>query len=402
MLGIVTALGFGQHAGQTTTMTERTALVVGGGPGGAVAALLLARAGFTVTVLERVAEPRAVGAGILLQPNGLAVLYGLGLRDALAVGQRVTSATISDPRGRVLLRIPTPAAATGLDHMLVLRRSDLAAVLVDAIGSEPNVDVHFGEAATDWRDGTVVAGSREYRADLVVAADGVHSLLRNAIAPDAKVTKGPTYVRAIVPNATVVDDAGEWWTEIGLFGAAPVSADETYVFSSVTDPRLQAALAQKDTKAFARRWAEILPQAGALFEGATDLLVNDCDEVHAPTWVNGNALLLGDAAHAMLPNAGQGANSAFVDAAVLVDELSRHEFPAALSVYATRRQRAVALVQQDAALLARLAHMRNPAVRAVRNLAFRVLPLPAEKRAARLNQEDPVQLLAIASGSPPN
>ncbi|HVJ97707.1 MAG TPA: NAD(P)/FAD-dependent oxidoreductase, partial [Acidimicrobiia bacterium] len=347
-------------------MTDQTALVVGGGPGGAVAALLLARAGYAVTVVERVAEPRAVGAGILLQPNGLAVLYGLGLRDALAVGQRVTSATISDPRGRVLLRIPTPTTADGLDHMLVLRRADLASVLYDALAAEPNVEVVFGQAVTDWRDGAVVAGAYEYHADLVIAADGVHSLLRNAIAPGAKVKKGPTYVRAIVPIATQSDAAGEWWTELGLFGAAPVDANSTYVFSSATDPELKEALAATDPAWFARRWHDVLPEAGRLFAGATELLVNDCDEVHAPTWVNGNAVLLGDAAHGMLPNAGQGANSAFVDAAVLVDELRKAGLQFALAAYAARRQPAVALVQQDAALLARLAHLRNPAVRAAR------------------------------------
>lgn len=379
-------------------MTDRTAVVVGGGPGGAVAALLLARTGFDVTVLERVAEPRAVGAGILLQPNGLAVLYGLGLRDALAAGQRVTTATISDRRGRALLRIPTPIAEHGLDHMLVLRRADLAGVLYDALAAAPNVEVRFGHAATDWRDGAAIAGSQEFRADLVVAADGVHSLIRNAIAPDAKVTKGPTYVRAIVPGRFDVDEAGEWWTELGLFGAAPVAADATYVFSSATDPELQAALVATDPARFARRWHEVLPQAGQLLDGATDLLVNDCDAVHAPTWCNGNAVLLGDAAHAMLPNAGQGANSAFVDGAVLVDELSRPDIPAALAAYAARRQPAVARVQRDAVRLARLAHMRNPAARTVRDRVFRVAAkLPASKRAARINQEDPAHLFAIAA-----
>jgi len=166
---------------------------------------------------------------------------------------------------------------------------------------------------------------------------------------------------------------------------------------------LQAALAQKDTKAFARRWAAVLPHAGTLFEGATDLLVNDCDEVHAPTWVNGNAVLLGDAAHAMLPNAGQGANSAFVDGAVLAEELGRAEIPAALAAYAARRRPAVARVQKDAARLARLAHMQNPIARAARDLAFRAAAkLPTDRRAARVNQEDPARLHAIASSAHSN
>jgi 2-polyprenyl-6-methoxyphenol hydroxylase-like FAD-dependent oxidoreductase len=381
-------------------MTQRTAVVAGGGPGGATAAQLLSRRGFDVTVLERVAEPTAAGGGILLQPNGLAVLYGLGLRDALAEGRPVTDATISDMRGRVLLRIPTPAAEHGLDHMLVIRRSSLYRVLHDALGAAPNIDVRLGVAATDWRAGAIVAGSQAYDADLVVAADGVHSLLRNAIAPDATVTKGPTYVRAIVPGQFEGDAMGEWWTELGLFGGAPVDDAHTYVFSSVTDRELRAAVDATDPQRFARRWSEVLPEAGRLFAGASELLVNDCDQVDAPTWVSGNAALLGDAAHAMLPNAGQGANSAFDDGAVLVDELDGNDVPAALGAYAARRRPAVMAVQRDAARLARLAHVSNAFGRALRDAAFRIsAKLPAEKRTARINQEDPARLFAIAQTS---
>jgi 2-polyprenyl-6-methoxyphenol hydroxylase-like FAD-dependent oxidoreductase len=149
----------------------------------------------------------------------------------------------------------------------------------------------------------------------------------------------------------------------------------------------------------------VLPAAGDLFGRATDLMVNDCDEVQAPTWVNGNAVLLGDAAHAMLPNVGQGANSALVDSVVLAEELDRNDLEAGLAAYAARRQPAVRRVQRDAALLARFAHMTNGASRLLRNTALWVGGLvPSGSRTRRLMQEDPARLLANteASASPPH
>src|SRR4051794_35682706 len=97
----------------------RRVAVVGAGPGGSTAALLLAACGWEVTLLERVAEPTAVGAGLLLQPNGLAVLYGLGLRDALrARAHEIRGAAIRNHHDRALLQTDVPDLGAGLDHLL--------------------------------------------------------------------------------------------------------------------------------------------------------------------------------------------------------------------------------------------------------------------------------------------
>jgi 2-polyprenyl-6-methoxyphenol hydroxylase-like FAD-dependent oxidoreductase len=128
------------------------------------------------------------------------------------------------------------------------------------------------------------------------------------------------------------------------------------------------------------------------------LLVNHVERVDCARWHDGRLVLLGDAAHAMAPNLGQGANSALVDAAVLLDELRRAPaLGAALAAYDARRRPAVRRVADTAARLGRLAEATHPVARALRD---RVL-LPAAglfttaRTAAAVLQEPPHALLAI-------
>src|SRR5215213_2910208 len=113
-------------------------IVVGGATGGAAAALLLARAGARVTLLERVAEPRAIGAGIAIAENGIAVLESLGLAPALeAVAHHLREPRIADGAGRLLIAPPKMRA-------WMLRRSTLQGVLLDALAAESGIECRFG------------------------------------------------------------------------------------------------------------------------------------------------------------------------------------------------------------------------------------------------------------------
>jgi 2-polyprenyl-6-methoxyphenol hydroxylase-like FAD-dependent oxidoreductase len=133
-----------------------------------------------------------------------------------------------------------------------------------------------------------------------------------------------------------------------------------------------------------------------------ELLVNDVVRVRCARWHDGRRVLLGDAAHAMAPTAGQGANSALVDAAVLVAELSAAAtVEAGLAGYTARRRPAVRAVQTRADRLTRLAHLRSPLARRLRDTALGVVgrrPAAAERIVRDGQQEDPAALLALVSG----
>jgi 2-polyprenyl-6-methoxyphenol hydroxylase-like FAD-dependent oxidoreductase len=367
------------------------AIVAGAAIGGATTALLLARAGVRVTLCERVAEPRAVGAAILLQPNGLGVLYGLGLGDALrARATEVRTARIATAT-RTLVDAAFPDFGEGLDHALVVRRSHLFATLLDAVAAEPRIETRFGaEVTAVTRDGEVTAGGETLRADLVIGADGLRSRVRECGDFGARLVPGTTYLRAIAP-VVERDTLCEWWTRLGIFGAAPLD-DGTYFYASVesTDPAELAAA-----------WEPVLPVAARLFAALRpdDLLVNQVEEVRCRSFVDGRIALLGDAAHAMAPNLGQGANSAMVDAVALVTELRAAELQPALARYDARRRPAVTRVQTQSRRIGGVSEWRNGVARWFRDRAVAVgARLSGERPARAAQQEDPAALLAAVRG----
>lgn len=387
-------------------------VVAGGAIGGTVVALLLAGAGARVTLLERVADPRNVGAGILLQPNGLAVLYGLGLREALqAIGRPGRTATISDAAGRPLLTTRMPDFGEGLDHFLALRRSRLLAVLLDAVRAHPAIETRFGAEVSDATAAGVVTyhdaatgRTDAIEADLVVGADGVHSRVRAGADFGARVARtGVQYVRGLIDGATGQWPIGEAWTGLGLFGQAPVDGG-LYFFTAAGAPPLARALDAHDLAAFRAAWERAYPRSRPILGrvGAfDDLLLNEVIRVDCARFVAGRLVLLGDAAHAMAPNLGMGANSALVDAAALAAEIAKGDDPdATLARYDARRRSAVRRIQNLGDAMGRLADSgRRAPVRLLRDTALRVagrVPGVGERGARSAQQEDPATLFRTA------
>ncbi len=324
------------------------AIVIGAGIGGLAVAIALIRAGHSVRVFERALELAEVGAGLALWPNATRALRGLGVGDAvdaLAVSQLGGGIRTWD--GELLVnqsgetlreRYGTPT--------IVAHRVELQQLLARALPAEC---LHFGAefqrfeqdeygVAAHFDNGTVE------EADVLIGADGIHSVLRRQLFP-ASVPRyaGYTAWRGVAPFEHTSTEAfwGESWGAGVRFGLAPLRRGRAYWFCTQN-------AAEGDLVPVTRRKAHLKE----LFRGwhhpietlidrtpADATLQNDIHDL-APlsAWTCGRVALLGDAAHAMTPNLGQGACQALEDAVALGAALDdANGVSAGLLTYETQR-----------------------------------------------------------------
>jgi 2-polyprenyl-6-methoxyphenol hydroxylase-like FAD-dependent oxidoreductase len=373
------------------------AVVVGAGIGGLTASLVLSRVAARVTLVERAERPSEVGAALALQPNGMAVLDRLGLRPAVeAVSARIDRMDIRSVTGRRLLTAKMPDLGGGLDHAIAIRRTDLHRLLLEAVAGVASVDTRFGWAAVSADPSGAVRiystaengpgfGSMSLQADVIVGADGVNSAVRSTGGFESRVSSGSSYVRTIVPGR-----ANPWfeeyWTPLGSFGQAPLDGDLVYFWAAAHVAGAAEAVSRRDLGAFRQVWRRVLPAAADLLERVSsfdDLLVNTVRQVDCRRWFSGRLVLLGDAAHAMAPNLGQGANTALVDGVVLADELAgAPSVMDALAGYDKRRRPRARRVQKAAAMLQRLCGIEQ-----VTTVRVRDALLAGSARFPRLSEE---------------
>jgi 2-polyprenyl-6-methoxyphenol hydroxylase-like FAD-dependent oxidoreductase len=388
-------------------MAERlTAIVAGGGIAGLASAVALAKAGWQATVLERAPAFGEVGAGLGFTSNGMAALAALGVEEAVrAAGHLAPHAGYQDPEGHWLLRIPRDRDdLRAVTTICGVHRQQLHAALrqaAEAAGAELVTGAEVtdvsqgapgGEPATvNWRAST---GEHRKQASLVVAADGVHSTVRAQLFPDARPRySGSTSWRAVVPDSVYDGRLVEVWGPGAEFGALRVSDSEIYWYGEFL--HAEGASFADELAAARSYFAGWSPWIRAIVDAtsATQLMRHDVWHLPGgcPSYASGRVVIVGDAAHAMLPTMGQGAATALEDG-VCVGRLiaapvtADGDLAAALAAFdGARRPRCRQLARQ-AILVARFGFELGPGWRqAARNTLMRVLPAaPAFKAGARV------------------
>lgn len=366
-------------------MRQPTAIVIGGGIGGLTAAAALDRRGWAVTVLERAATLEPVGAGIGLAPNAQRALDTLGVGDAVrAMASWQATGELRLPGGRRLARTDNAAAVRRFGGpVLVAHRAELVALLAARLSDgavrtdRAAALVDPGEAASGGRPARVRverAGgdAEELTADLVVAADGIHSAVRDALFPDHPAPRyaGFTAWRMVVPAPARPWAAHETWGPGSLWGTVPLHDGRAYAYATAAVP--PGGRAADDERAELLRrfgdWHHPVPAVLAAADPAA-VLRNDVYTAAGPppAFHRGRVALLGDAVHPMTPNLGQGGCQAVEDAVVLAHEAAPEgDLAAALAAYTRQRLPRTTEVVRRAERIGRLTTWRSRPARALR------------------------------------
>lgn len=371
-------------------------VIVGGGIGGLTAAIALAHDGHRVTLAERQDAFAAAGAGIVLAPNAVRVLDSLGV-SLTGEGQVLTGTQIRAKNGRLLATMSPGRLAARHGPTYGIARARLHDLLVQALPDA--VDVMLGrsiETVTENGDRVRLSGpGTELAADVVVAADGLRSAVRAQVlaGPGALRYSGTTCWRGLI-DFEAGGTATEAWGGATRVGVVPVGDGKAYYF--LVADAVPGVAGPTDLAGFEALFGGYAGVAGQLVHGLSQVppLHHDLFELDRPVWGSGRVLLLGDAAHGMTPNQGQGAAMAIEDAKALM-VAARGGADQALVRYRSSRAARVRKVQLDSRRLGKVAHWTNPVASGVRTAAMLAMPDRAMDRTLSSLVQPGIDMAAI-------
>jgi 2-polyprenyl-6-methoxyphenol hydroxylase-like FAD-dependent oxidoreductase len=329
----------------------------------AAAATLRQEAGVDVTVYEQASRFQRIGAGIQMMPNSMKVLRRIGVEDMVRARafQPYSHLNRAGDTGELKRELPMPESMFGAPY-LCMHRADLHEALASVT---PQANIKLGKELTgldqagagvrlSFADGSTAT------ADAVVAADGVHSVVRSIIVgADEPLHKGRIAYRAVFPAALLDRDLGnsrtKWWgadRHIVIYYTTRAKS-EVYFVTSVPEP---ADWVTRESWSATGDVAE-LRAAYAGFHPDVRATLDACPDCHKwailereplPSWSDGRVVLLGDACHPMTPYMAQGAATSIEDAAVLarcVADAGAEDFEAAFRRYEAHRKPRTSLIQ---------------------------------------------------------
>ena len=370
--------------------------IIGGGIGGLTAALALSHNAHDITVFERSAGIREIGAGVQISPNAGRLLHSLGLGEAYS--------EISVNPHRVVLRRwedDSIIRATDLDESFLTQhqvplanvaRNELVEILGNAVAARTNVTLKFSTHVVKVEPGdasseVIFADGSSQSFDIVIGADGIHSVVRPCVGGiDKPRFSGSAAYRALVPRSAVEDLPIDVTNRMGPdrhvvsyfigrnrshLNLVCISPEDSWETESWTEQGTMEDLLSR----FEGWSPEFLSLLGRVEEPIFRWALYDREPLEQ--WGIGTTTLLGDACHPMLPFMAQGSCQAIEDAIVLarcLSDVSTSDVVSALRRYEDVRQGRTAQVQTSSLMNRDLFHMVDGQEQKDRDLILSISP----------------------------
>ncbi len=361
-------------------------LIIGGGIAGLTTAIALQKIDIQTTVYEAVPEIKTVGAGIWMATNAMQVFNRLGFAERIeAHGMPLEKVAITDSNLKVIQDTNMQNIRQKYGHSITaIHRAKLQRILLEKLGIE---NVQLGKALQSFEEtkNSVIAHFKDgssAEADFLIGADGIHSNVRKQLFPNVKYRySGQTCWRGVtqfdLPPSYQKATIETWGNQVRL-GFSAIGNREVYWFAVQTSPpnvhedrsKWKAHLSNL-FKNFAYPIPAILATTPLENIVKTDMY----DFKPIPKWHEGRVCLIGDAAHAMTPNMGQGGGQAVEDAYFLMKSFEVNpnaDFPSIFAHFQDKRFKKVKKIVNTSQQIGDMAHIKYG--RGIRNFMFRLLP----------------------------
>jgi len=369
--------------------------IVGGGICGLTTAIALEQRGFSPTVYEAASEYRSVGAGILLQTNALLVFDRLGLADAICdAGRQLDTGGLRSPAGPFMTKFDV----NGVERsefgygFVAIHRADLQELLLDELDTRVQTNRDCTDVVQTDPPVAVFDDGSKISPDILIGADGIHSTVRDAVAP----TVTPRSLDGVAYRALVTLDLPtpyqsqgfEIWGTGAYTGGSPIDANRFYWFATAPKPltgdhagpdAVQSAL-RNHLSGYPEPVPEILDNLDP-----SDLILTALEDLPPlSAWSRNRVVLAGDAAHAMLPFAGQGAAQAIEDGLLLADAIATSDtHEQAFQTYESERKPRADRVRRESHRLGRFGTLQSRFACRLRNAAIDTIPDAVFRRIRR-------------------
>ncbi|MEC0621471.1 FAD-dependent monooxygenase [Staphylococcus warneri] len=353
--------------------------IVGAGIGGLTAAALLQEQGHQVKIFEKNDAIREVGAGIGIGDNVIQKLHNHDLAKGIKnAGQNLTSMQTLDEHNKPLM-----TAHLKRDTLNVTLSRQTLISIIQSYVQQDSIYLKHGVTKIDNSNSKVILHFMEQESeafDLCIGADGIHSIVREAIDSQSKVQyQGYTCFRGLVDDIHLdeTDVAKEFWGKQGRVGIVPLIDNQAYWFIIINakekDVKYQS-FGKPHLQARFNHYPNIVRQILDK-QSETGIILNDIyDMKPLKSFVKERTILLGDAAHATTPNMGQGAGQAMEDAIVLANCLKSYDFNEALERYDKLRVNLTAKVIKKSRKIGKIAQYHNSLMIKCRNTMMKILP----------------------------
>ena len=352
--------------------------IIGAGIGGLTTALFLEKLGVPVQIFEQSSVIKPIGAGIILAHNAMQVFDELGLKESITnLGNPLTSINITTEKLEIIKKIDTQHFDKKFDaNSVAIQRGVLQEFLINKLQTNC---LHLNKKVIDFKMGikneVVFSDGDERTFDIVIAADGIHSIIRNK-AFSKSIIRNPnqTCWRGISNTMLPMKfhtELNEMWGEGSRFGFVKISRDEVYWYALHSSHK---RLEKSDLLAHFEDYDPIVSNVISKTELDKMFQSEILDLKPIPSWFKNNVCLLGDAAHATTPNMGQGACQAIEDAHIISHYISKYDPAIAFSKYESLRKAKADMIVDMSWRLGSISQIQNPFFRAFRNFAIRAIP----------------------------